>query len=86
MTEQPLYSPDMLRGQVAVVTGGGSGIELAISEAFLRYGAEVLITSRDADRLARGQSTLTERTGRPTSRDASVARRTATAPPRDSPK
>jgi peroxisomal 2,4-dienoyl-CoA reductase len=64
MTAEPLFSADLLRGQVAVVTGGGSGLGLAISEAFLRCGAEVLITSRDADRLAGGQSTLTERTGR----------------------
>jgi NAD(P)-dependent dehydrogenase (short-subunit alcohol dehydrogenase family) len=59
-----MYSPDLLRGERAVVTGGGSGIGFAISEAFLRCGAEVLITSRDPDRLAAAQRKLTEAASR----------------------
>lgn len=59
-----MYSPDLLRGETAVVTGGGSGLGFAISEAFLRCGADVLIASRDPDRLAVAQRKLTEETNR----------------------
>src|SRR4051794_14886269 len=39
-----------LEGKVAVVTGGSAGIGLAIAEAFVREGAKVVITGRDAVR------------------------------------
>jgi len=50
-----------LSGQVAVVTGGSSGIGLAAAELFLRAGASVAICGRDNDRLARAERELRER-------------------------
>jgi NAD(P)-dependent dehydrogenase (short-subunit alcohol dehydrogenase family) len=50
-----------LTGQVAVVTGGSSGIGLATAELFLQAGAAVAICGRDSDRLARAERELRER-------------------------
>ncbi|MCA7949747.1 SDR family oxidoreductase [Burkholderia seminalis] len=47
-----------LTGQVAVVTGGSSGIGLATAERFLQAGASVAICGRDGDRLARAEAML----------------------------
>jgi NAD(P)-dependent dehydrogenase (short-subunit alcohol dehydrogenase family) len=47
-----------LTGQVAVVTGGSSGIGLATAELFLRAGASVAICGRDAERLAQAEASL----------------------------
>jgi NAD(P)-dependent dehydrogenase (short-subunit alcohol dehydrogenase family) len=58
------FRPDLLAGHVAVVTGGGSGIGYAIAEAFAGAGAQVVITSRSADRLARAEVAIAEATGR----------------------
>ena len=40
-----------LDGRVAVVTGAASGIGLAMSEAFLAEGMQVVLTDRDEDSL-----------------------------------
>ncbi|RBL67859.1 short chain dehydrogenase, partial [Pseudomonas sp. MWU13-2625] len=50
-----------LTGQVAVVTGGSSGIGLATAERFLQAGASVAICGRDSDRLARAEAMLAEK-------------------------
>ncbi|MFM0055842.1 SDR family oxidoreductase [Paraburkholderia phytofirmans] len=47
-----------LNGQVAVVTGGSSGIGLATAELFLRAGASVAICGRDTERLAQAETKL----------------------------
>lgn len=48
-----------LSGKRALVTGGSDGIGLAISEAFLREGAEVLIVGRDTKKLEAARQKLT---------------------------
>ncbi|GAA3597601.1 hypothetical protein GCM10022295_92680 [Streptomyces osmaniensis] len=43
--------PGVLQEKVAVITGGTSGIGLAIAHRFVREGARVFVTGRDIDRL-----------------------------------
>src|SRR5689334_4307430 len=43
---RPLFAPDLLRDQVAIVTGGGSGIGLATARELVRLGARVAICGR----------------------------------------
>ncbi|WP_414448046.1 SDR family oxidoreductase [Burkholderia sp. 22PA0099] len=47
-----------LTGQVAVVTGGSSGIGLATARLFLQAGASVALCGRDAGRLAAAERAL----------------------------
>ena len=48
----PVFRDGLLDGQVALVTGGGSGIGYGIARTLGRLGAHVAIASRSADRLA----------------------------------
>jgi NAD(P)-dependent dehydrogenase (short-subunit alcohol dehydrogenase family) len=47
-----------LAGRTALVTGGGSGIGLAVARALLGEGARVAITGRDEDKLRRAAGAL----------------------------
>ncbi|KHD78397.1 hypothetical protein MB27_05275 [Actinoplanes utahensis] len=59
-----MYHPELLEGEVAVITGGGSGLGYAIARDFVSLGAEVVITSRSADRLADAEARISDETGR----------------------
>ncbi|XP_026171041.1 peroxisomal 2,4-dienoyl-CoA reductase [(3E)-enoyl-CoA-producing] isoform X2 [Mastacembelus armatus] len=59
-----IYSPDLLKNQVAFITGGGSGIGFRIAEVFMRHGCDTVIASRNMDKLKQAAKTLTEATGR----------------------
>ena len=53
-----LAPSELLKGRVALITGGTSGIGLHMAEAFLRSGAAVIITGRSEERLQRACSGL----------------------------
>lgn len=54
------FRSDLLDGQVALVTGGGSGICKGIAAAFVAHGAQVGIVGRTADRLEAAAAELSE--------------------------
>jgi citronellol/citronellal dehydrogenase len=58
---QSIFRPGLFAGHVAIVTGGGSGIGLAIARTLCELGASVAIAGRDADKLERARSRLAER-------------------------
>lgn len=45
------FQPDLLKGRVALITGGGTGICRGIALAFAAHGCDVAITSRKAEHL-----------------------------------
>ncbi|KDB08181.1 Cis-2,3-dihydrobiphenyl-2,3-diol dehydrogenase [Burkholderia sp. lig30] len=50
-----------LKGNVALITGGASGLGLALAERFLEEGASVAVLDRDAARVADTQARLGDR-------------------------
>ena len=50
--KKSVFAADCLQGQVAVITGGGSGICKAITEYLMRHGCDTVIISRTYDKLA----------------------------------
>ncbi len=47
-----IFAPDLFRGQVAIVTGGGSGIGRCTAHELASLGATLAIVGRNADKLA----------------------------------
>jgi citronellol/citronellal dehydrogenase len=58
---QSIFRPGLFAGQVAIVTGGGSGIGLAIARTLCELGASVAIAGRDAGKLERARAAMAER-------------------------
>lgn len=53
-----MFEADLFKDQVAVVTGGGTGIGLAIAKRLGSLGARIAIASRDAEHLEAGCAAL----------------------------
>jgi peroxisomal 2,4-dienoyl-CoA reductase len=47
--DRPIFRDGLLDGQVALITGGGTGIGLGISQLLARLGAHVVVASRKAE-------------------------------------
>lgn len=52
-----------LDGRVIIVTGGGSGLGLAMAKTFAKLGASVVITGRSQERLQAASQTILQDTG-----------------------
>ena len=47
----PVYEGNLLKGKTALITGGTSGIGYAIAQAYLKHGANVIITGRKQEKI-----------------------------------
>ena len=56
--------PDLFSGQLVIVTGGGSGIGRCVAHELASLGAQVVITGRKAEKVARVQAEIAEDGGR----------------------
>ena len=56
-----MFEPNLLKGRVAVITGGGTGIGLAIARRLGTLGANIAIASRNSEHLEAGCSALREK-------------------------
>ena len=59
---QKMLQKDALKNKTVVVTGGGSGLGKAMSQYFLELGANVVITSRNEDKIQKAAQELTQLT------------------------
>lgn len=60
---KPMLKEGSLKGNVIVITGGGSGLGKAMTTYFLELGAKVVITSRNLEKLESVKLELEEKTG-----------------------
>lgn len=60
-----IFAPDLLHGQVALITGGGSGIGAECARVLGAAGARIAIASRKPDRIAKAARGLSEELGQP---------------------
>jgi peroxisomal 2,4-dienoyl-CoA reductase len=59
----PVFRPDLLAGQVALITGGGTGIGFGVAELLAELGAHVVLASRKTEHLDRAVADIAARGG-----------------------
>jgi NAD(P)-dependent dehydrogenase (short-subunit alcohol dehydrogenase family) len=60
-----MYKNDLLKGKVAIVTGGGTGLGKSMTARFSELGATTIICSRKLDVLEQTAKEISEQTGNP---------------------
>ncbi|MEQ1503186.1 MAG: SDR family oxidoreductase [Myxococcota bacterium] len=65
MTPSRIFRDDLFSGQVALVTGGGTGIGVAVARELGKLGATVVIASRKPENIEPAAAGLSEELGRP---------------------
>ncbi len=53
-----IFRPDLLRGQVALITGGGTGIGFGIAQLLAELGAHVVLASRKPEHLEKACASI----------------------------
>ena len=48
---RPIHTSELLKGKVALITGGSGGIGLAMAESFIKSGAKVIIAGTNEEKL-----------------------------------
>ncbi|XP_062566225.1 peroxisomal trans-2-enoyl-CoA reductase-like [Saccostrea cucullata] len=66
-----VFRPGLFKGKVAIVTGGSTGIGLAITQELLYLGCKVMIASRNAQRLASASDAIKKQIPRDSSAEIS---------------
>lgn len=56
-----LFQPDLLKDQVIIITGGGSGLGRSMGLRFAELGASIVLTSRDKVKLDRTATEMSEK-------------------------
>jgi len=67
MSPHPVFRDDLLAGQVAIVTGGATGIGLGISSTLAQLGMHVVMASRKPEHLQRAVESITAAGGKASS-------------------
>lgn len=62
-TYEYVFKPDLLKNQVAFITGGGSGIGFRIAEILMRHGCDTAIASRRLNKVEESAEKLQAATG-----------------------
>ncbi|VEF49532.1 short-chain dehydrogenase/reductase SDR [Bacillus freudenreichii] len=58
MGQETIFAPQLFKGKTALITGGGTGIGLAISQLLGQLGAHVILVSRTAETLEKAVTDL----------------------------
>ncbi|RQR22887.1 SDR family NAD(P)-dependent oxidoreductase [Burkholderia sp. Bp9143] len=67
-----MFTNDTLKGRVALITGGGTGIGLEIANTYARLGASLMLVGRNEERVQAAAQAINESGGKAIARRADV--------------